>query len=287
VIGALDIGGTHVTAARVDPVRASVEARTRCRIALPAEASRSELLERVVGAARAVAGRDVRAWGVAAPGPFDYERGISEMRHKLVALHGVDLRAELAVAVAADPARIRFLNDAYAFGLGEWWTGAARGHARVVGITLGTGLGSAFLADGRIVDSGPAVPPDGSLHVVPFRGGAVEDRISRRGLLARYDGDVVDVEQVAERARGGDERAAAAFHEVASDLADLVAPWLRTFGATCLVVGGSIARAWDLIAPVLRRDLSSVESLAVVTVAARLDEAALLGAALHVAGSRP
>ena len=283
MIGALDIGGTHVSAARVDPVRASVEAQTRCRIPLPPDGTRSELLERILGAARA-AGMGVRAWGIAVPGPFDYEHGISRVRHKLEALHGVDLRAELAVAVAVDPARIRFLNDADAFGLGEWWAGAARGHARAVAITLGTGLGSAFLADGRIVDTGLDVPPEGSLHLVPFHGRAVEDLISRRGLLARYGDGAVDVEQVAERARSGDERAAAAFHEVASGLAELLAPWLRSFQATCLVVGGSIAGAWDLIAPALGARLAPVESLEVVTVAAHLDDAALLGAARHVAG---
>ena len=59
-----------------------------------------------------------------------------------------------------DPAWIRFLNDAEAFLLGESVAGAARGHAPRVGITLGTGLGSAFLADGEIVRSGPDVPPE-------------------------------------------------------------------------------------------------------------------------------
>lgn len=42
-----------------------------------------------------------------------------------------------------------------------------------------------------------------------------------------------------------------------------------------LVVGGSIARAWELIAPELERRLPSVA----VSRAARLDDAALLGAA--------
>src|SRR5688572_21060975 len=86
--------------------------------------------------------------GVAVPGPFDYERGISLVRHKLLELHGVDLRSELAAALGFAPSSIRFLNDAAAFALGEWWVGAARGHRRAVGITLGTGLGSAFLDAG-------------------------------------------------------------------------------------------------------------------------------------------
>jgi glucokinase len=157
----------------------------------------------------------------------------------------------------------------------------------VVGVTLGTGLGSAFLADGRIVDSGPDVPLNGALYVVPFRGADVEDRISRRGLLARYAEPGVDVEHVAERARRGDTRAAAAFDGVAAELAEFLTPWLVGFGAGGLVVGGSIARSWDLIEPALRTGLEAVPSLDLVVPATQIDDAPLLGAALHAARSEP
>ena len=283
MIAAFDIGGTHVTAALVDPYAAAVVPETRLRISLPADGSREELVRRLVEAAGAVASPEVERGGVAVPAPFDYEQGICLMRHKLPGLYGVDVRHELAGALGVPPAAVTFVNDAAAYLLGEAGAGAARGHARVVGITLGTGLGSAFLADGRIVDAGPDVPPDGALYVVPFRGADVEDRISRRGLLARYAEPGVDVEQVAERARRGDTRAAAAFDEIAANLAEFLTPWLVGFGAGCLVVGGSIARAWDLIEPALRTGLEAVPSLGLVVPAAQIDNAPLLGAALHAA----
>ena len=273
MIAALDIGGTHVSAARVDLDSAAVTAR--CRLPLAADGSRAELLEAITHAATAVGG--IERVGVAVPGPFDYEEGVSRMRHKLAALDGVSLRDELATAVGLDGAAVRFVNDADAFGLGEWWAGAALGHERVVAITLGTGLGSAFLEGGRIVR-------DGSLHLVPFRGGPVEDVVSRRGLLARYGGNGdLDVEAIAERARSGEARACETFAAVFAALAEFLTPWLADFDATCLVVGGSIARAWDLIDPVLRPALRSVESLEVVTAAASIDDAPLLGAARHAA----
>ena len=278
MIGALDIGGTHVSAARVDVASGSLDPAARCRVELPADATRSELLERIGRAARAV-GEGVERVGVAVPGPFDYENGISRIRHKLEPLYGVDLRALLADALAlADSRSVLFLNDADAFLLGEWSAGAARGHARAVGVTLGTGLGSAFIADGKIVADGPTVPPEGSLHLLDFRGAPVEDTISRRALLALYGADAgIDVEQLAARARAGDARARETFRDTAAALAEFVSPWLRSFDASCLVVGGSIARAWDLLAPVLEAELDGV------TRAAKLDEAPLLGAALYAA----
>jgi glucokinase len=280
VAGALEIGGTHVSAARVDLSVAAVDPSTRCRIEFPAGGKRAGLVQAILDAAGYVAGDGVADWAVAVPGPFDYERGVFRTRHKLEALYGVDLRAELAPYSSS----ILFVNDADAFVLGEWWAGAARGHDRVLGITLGTGLGSAFLADGRIVKAGPGVPPDGELYLLPFRGAPVEEALSRRGILARYGGEPgVDVEHVAARAGDGEQRARETLEQFSAALAEFLAPVLSAFAPSCLVVGGSIARAWDLIQPALESGLSEVETLDTVTVAANLEDAPLLGAASSVA----
>jgi predicted NBD/HSP70 family sugar kinase len=275
-VGALDIGGTHVTAARVDIERAVVEPGSRVRVAFP-PAGGPALLERIVEAAAAVATAELSRFGVAAPGPFDYAAGICLISHKLPGLYGVNLGRELATALALTERRaVLFLNDADAFLLGEWWAGAARNHARVVGITLGTGLGSAFLEDGRIVRSDGRVPPDGELYTLEFRGAPVEETISRSALLARYGEEGLDVEAIAARAQEGERRARLVFLDLGADLAEFLQPQLDAFAPTCLVVGGSIAHAWDLLEP----GLAGLQPT-VVSRAARIDEAPLLGAAWH------
>jgi glucokinase len=70
-----------------------------------------------------------------------------------------------------------------------------------------------------------------------------------------------------------------------ADLAEFLTPPLEAFEPTCLVVGGSIARAWDLLGPGLARSLAKQRQLA-VTRAANIDDAALLGAARY-AGTQP
>jgi glucokinase len=284
LVGALDIGGTHVSAGRVDLSSGSVEPGSRHRLPLVSDGTRAELLASIVRAARSVAGRDDRRLGVAVPGPFDYDAGVSRIAHKLDALYGVDLRSELADALhLPDPAAVTFVNDAEAFVLGEWWAGAAYGHARVVGVTLGTGLGSAFLEDGRIVVSGRGVPAAGELYRLSFRGVPVEDTISSRGLLARYTGESDDVEAVATLARAGDGNARRAFEDLAQALGEFLAPWLRGFEPSCLVVGGSIARSWELLVGPLRGELEPIASLDTVAVSQKLDDASLLGAAWYAA----
>ena len=171
-------------------------------------------------------------------------------------------------------------NDADAFLLGEWWAGAARDHRRAVGVTLGTGLGSAFVEDGQIV------PRNVALYELSFRGAPVEDTISSRALLGRYarsSAEPIEVEEVAARAEGGEDAARRAFDELGQALGEFLLPWLQAFEPGCLVVGGSIARSWELFRPGLLAELRRVESLETVTVAEHLDEAALLGAARYVA----
>ena len=248
LVGAIEIGGTHVTAAVLVVGQRTIQQASVRRDELPPHGTRDELVRAIVSAAQRLAAPAVTRWGVATPGPFDYARGISRIRGvaKLDALYGVDLRRELSSALALPPEDVVFLNDANAFLIGEWWAGAAQGHERAMGVTLGTGLGSAFLERGRIVETDPRVPREGRLDLVQLRGAPVEETLSRRGLRSAYGSDEPDVVEIARRARDGDRRATDVLRSFGSALGEFLAPWLERFDPTCLVFGGSIARSWDL-----------------------------------------
>jgi glucokinase len=271
-VGAFELGGSHISVGVVE--NGSVGRVGR--IGLEPAWGREQLLATLADAA--VALRGVAAIGAAVPGPFDYDAGICTIQGlgKLEALYGADLRTELATAAQVEPAAVRFLNDAQAFVLGEAAAGAARGHRRVLGVTLGTGLGSAFLHEGVLVVDGPEVPAGGELYPVPFRGGAVEDAISGRAISARYDGRSSAAE-IAARAVAGDAKAVAVYASLGADLAAFLAPWLSSFRPTRVVIGGSIARAWPLFAAALPPE---------AVPAARPDDAALLGAAMWASAAR-
>jgi glucokinase len=283
LVGALEIGGTHVTAAVLVVGQRTIAPASLRRHELTASGTRDELVRSIVTAAQQLAAPAVTRWGVATPGPFDYARGISRIRGvaKLDALYGVDLREELSAALALRPQDVLFLNDADAFLLGEWWAGAAEGHERALGVTLGTGFGSAFLERGRIVESDPRVPPEGRLYLVPFRGAPVEEVLSRRGLRAAYGGDDPDVVEIARRARDGERRATEVLRGFGTALGEFLMPWLERFDPTCLVFGGSIARSWDLWSDDFRAACVPAARLYTCDVATQLAEAPLLGAAYH------
>ncbi len=283
-VGGIELGGSHVSSARIVVHGDTTDLVDLRRADVSPDASRDELLACIVSAASHAADPSIAAWGVAVPGPFDYAGGVSRIRGvaKLDALYGVDLRRELASALRIrSPDVIRFINDASAFLIGESFAGAARGHRQAIGLTLGTGLGSAFLRDGGILETGPGVPPEGRLDLIPFRGGAIEDRISRRGLLAAYGRPGADVIDIAARARAGEADAKEVFAGFGAALGEFMAPWLVAFAPTALIIGGSISRSWDLFVDTFRLACPPALALSTCEVAQRLDEAALIGAAVH------
>lgn len=254
----LEVGGSHVTAGWVRPDGWQVsEVRRRD---LPAGGSAGQLIEILAAAGAGLAAGPGAAWAIAMPGPFDYARGVAHYAGvgKFEALAGVDVGAALTEALR--PGTLCFSNDASAFAVGEWLIGAGRGATRCVAVTLGTGIGSAFLDKGVSVSTGPSVPPQAELHLLSHAGRPLEDWVSRRAIRAAFvsagGAESLDVKEIAELARTGDQAAAAAIEGAFQVLGEVLGPWLERFGADLLVIGGSISRSWDLIAGPLRSGLS-------------------------------
>lgn len=279
VVSVMDVGGSHVTAANVDLRSRGVVPGQVFRQPLDGGGSAEEIVAALAGCARRL---PVQAWlAVAVPGPFDHERGIGRYEGvgKFDALRDFDLRAALALLLPAGVG-ISFHHDADAFLVGEWWAGAARGHSCAVGITLGTGVGSSFLRDGAIVRAGPGIPPKGRVDLLHYAGLPLEETVSRRAIRRAYEGAAgPDVQEIAQRARQGDRAAAGVFAQAFQALGSVLDPCLRACGATVVVVGGSIAASWDLVAGPLR-----AATAVAIEPARHLTEAPLLGAA-YLAGA--
>lgn len=279
--GALEVGGTHVAAAVVD-VAGGACVSGPARLPVDSHGPAESVLAVFTGAATGLGAEGGLAWGVAMPEPFDYAAGVAWFRgvRKYEALYGVDIRAALAAELPA-PRLIHFLNDADAFAIGEAHSGAARGASRCVGITLGSGIGSGWVVDGRAVDQGPGVPPDGRARHLTVDGRGLEDLVSRQPIRDAYaratGGGDADVREIAGRARDGQPAAVRVLRDAFTALGRGLAPGLREFAPDVLVVGGSMAASWDLFEPWFRAGLGGLD--VPVRVSEDGERAALLGAA--------
>ena len=277
-----DIGGSHASASLVRDEKLELHGVSTC--PLKADARKEELLDSLEQLARKVLGdnkvegHELSGIGFAFPGPFDYERGVSHAEHKHPSLYNVSVRLEMAARFAIDPAQIVFINDAAGYLLGEIFGGAAREGHRVIGMTLGTGVGSAFAVDGKIVTTGVGVPPGGEIWNVPWKGGIFEDAISTRAIQGIYKsltGQAAEVKEIAART-GSDPNAAETFRRFGRDYGEVLKNLCEGFHPDLVVIGGAIARSACLFLPHANETLGDIKVKIVIS--QLFDQAALVGA---------
>ena len=254
-----DVGGSHISAAAFDREGCTVQGVVT--EGHPSEPNTDTFLKVLhsLGTRAAQGAGDIQGVSIAMPGPFDYERGVSWMQHKMPYLYGFDLRKALAERFGMPELQVRFLNDAAAYLLGEIAAGSARGVDRVVGITLGTGIGSAFAVDGHVVREGTGVPSGGEIWNVPYQGGILEDQISTRAIRQSYQlrtGEDRDVAAIATSA-AHDAIAAEVFRDFGRTLGIALRTVLAAFGPQVIVAGGGISRSAQLFLQAAQAELET------------------------------
>lgn len=223
--------------------------------------------------------QELRGICLAFPGPFDYERGICYIQGlvKYASLYGIDVGARLSTILNLDNIPVRFTGDAEAAILGESRYGAGKPFNRIIGITLGTGFGSAFVENGIAVTAGEHIPENGWLYAVPFKGTIADETFSSRGILAALANAGIaaeDVKCAADTARNGDADRRRVFVEFGHELGTFLEPFAISFKADAVMVLGGIAGAIDLF----RKPLERLLPVPIIT--SHLGNAApLLGAA--------
>jgi glucokinase len=276
-----DVGGSHVAAAVC--LAGSYQLGPIVSAPYPAEQTSEAFVAFLhsLGVKASASTASVSGAELAFPGPFDFAAGISRMKHKLPFLYGVDLRQALAAPFGWQPAQVRFLHDSAAFLLGEIGAGAARNHPRAVGITLGTGIGSAFAIDGRVVTEAPGLPPDGEIWDLPYEDGIVEDYLSTRAIQGNYEDRTGTLREVVDIASAvaEDPAAAAVFADFGRHLGVALRMVLAAFAPQVVVLGGAISRSAHLFLPAAESHLEGL-NLRVLPSALK-DDAPLVGAAVE------
>jgi glucokinase len=276
-----DVGGSHISAATCR--QCDYQLGTTVTKSHHAEQSSDAFADLLftLGTEASQGRQGIVGASLAFPGPFDYAAGISRMTHKLPYLFGFDLRHALAQRFGWQDSQVRFLNDADAFLLGEIGAGAANGFDRAVGITLGTGVGSAFAVGGKVVTEGPGVPPGGEIWDLPYECGILEDAISTRALQANYQRRTGIHCEVAQMAAAANDNPAAeeVFAHFGQHLGRTLRQILTAFRPNVIVIGGGISRSAQLFLPAAQAELQDANIP--LRISTLLDNAALAGAGVH------
>jgi glucokinase len=154
----IDLGGTNVRAGVVTLDGALKKWRD---VPIEARQGPEAGLSRIIRLIEQVSAEaDIRpeAIGIGSTGPVDRQRGAIQNPYTLPTWEDVDITSPLSRHFGAP---VTLENDADAAALGESWMGAGRGLARQLMVTVGTGIGTGVILDGRIYRGAGGVHPEG------------------------------------------------------------------------------------------------------------------------------
>jgi glucokinase len=211
-------------------------------------------------------GRDVRSIGICSPGPLDPRTGVVINPPNLPCWRNFPLAERLSQKYKLP---VKVDNDAKAAALAETRWGVARGCRYVFYATIGTGIGTGFVFDGRIYHGNTGSAGEGGHQSIDYRGprchcgklGCIEilaagpaiavrarskftnDSSRRSVILDLANGDIAGIttEMVGKAYAAGDPLAEEILHETT----DLLTVWLGNMvdllDPDILVVGGGVA----------------------------------------------
>lgn len=275
----VDIGGSHISVSGVSEDNLELVSGTFYRQKIDAQSDVSNIVKSWSGVISQSIGKqelkDVKL-GIAFPGPFDYEQGISYIQNqgKYDALYGLNVKSLLSNELGIPEENIRFNNDAACFLRGEILKGHINSNS-VIGITLGTGLGSAYMIDGLSFDA--------NLWNMPFKKGIIEDYISSRWFVSecRLKSGIVikDVKELVEK-YPDEIFTKTLFDDFSKNLSDFLLEFIKLKNAYAVIIGGNIAKAESFFINNVNANIYSVLGYKIpIYTSLLVENAALIGAA--------
>ncbi len=298
MIGAVDIGGTKIAVGVVND-EGKVLARREC----PTDADRGYRyalanIRNMLEATARGANTQVSGIGIGSTGPVDPITGEFGEVNFFPNWKGENPVRDLAEIFQV---KVAMENDADAAALGEAGWGAGRNKARLLYVTVGTGIGTGLLVDGQIyrgVDgSHPEighhlVDPSGPLCVCGFHGcweslaagPAITAWLEKEAPNDYRHRDDLSAKRIFELAAAGDDWARRAIDREIRYLGLGLANLVTLFTPDAIVLGGSVMKSASLFLEDIRRIIGECCRLVPfekveLTLASLGEDANLIGAA--------
>lgn len=301
----VDLGGTNTRAGLVTG-GGEIVGRARCptRLDLGSDAVVQGIADCVRGAISDgdVDPSEVGSVGVGSPGPLNPETGVIISPENLPCLRGVPLKAQLEAELGRT---VLVDNDANLAAYGEQWMGAGRGVEHFLCVTLGTGIGGGWVADGKLMRgfngnaaeighisldlNGPRCPcgNHGCFELYASATAMVRrtrERLSRERPETALEPDGLTTETISKAAEAGDAFAAEMFEETGFLLGAGLVNLVNVMNVEMIALAGGMARAGErLLEPArrtfLERGTVGVKEFVRIVPAALGDDAGILGAA--------
>jgi len=265
----VDLGGTNLRVAAYGAEGVFLETISlKTRLADGRHAVVSDLCAAIASLLRRYGSeRGCAGIGIGSPGPLELPSGIIRNPPNLTGWDGFNLRHAIESTLER-PVSIE--NDANLAALAEQAQGAGKllGSDSLCMLTMGTGVGSGFILDGKIWHGSSGMGGEAGHIVVDPEGqrcgcggiGCLEQYASATAIvrmMSESSRTPVSALEVAQWAMAGDPAAQAVFQRVGRALAIALTAVVNTLNLPLYVIGGGASDAWELFAPTMFQELLS------------------------------
>ena len=253
----LDLGGTNIKVAVIEKAGTSWKVIHEEDVPTQAEKGPAHVVSRLaeIAAKKQMEFSELSGVGIAVPGLFNSD-GTIELFPNLPgdwpgfqALEPIRSATNLPTAI---------INDARAFTLGEAIMGAALGKKVVACLVIGTGVGGGVVIDGKIQLGANGAAGEIAHQIIKFDGpicgcgarGCAEP-LTNSAAIATLAGTKT-AEEAYKNALSGDEKAIAAFKEVAYWIAITLTNIMVVLAPDTIIIGGGVAQSGDILLKEIR-----------------------------------
>ncbi len=253
----LDLGGTNIKVAVIEKSGETWKVINEQDVPTEADKGPAHVVARLAAIA---AGKQkefpgLSGVGVAVPGLFNADGTIELFPNLPGTWRGFQALEPIRKATNLPTA---IINDARAFTLGEAIMGAALGKRTVACFVIGTGVGGGVVIDGKIHLGASGAAGEIAHQIIKFDGpmcgcgaqGCAEP-LTNSAAIAQLAGTKT-AEEAYKNAVAGDEKAMAAFKEVAYWIAITLTNIMVVLAPDRIVIGGGVAQSGDVLLKEIR-----------------------------------
>ncbi len=276
----VDVGGTNIKAGliRNNKVIKKITLETQ------ANKDKNVVIRNILSSIEKLMCSNVSAVCVGCPGPLNYKSGLI-CNTPNIPLQGVNLKKVIEKRFRK---RVYIDNDANCFALAEAVLGGGKEDSVIVGLTLGTGLGSGLVIN-KEVYHGKCFATEIGHTTINFNGsksrcgndGCLESYVSIRGILSRAKAfRVRGVKELSDMAASGNKKALAIWEETGFYLGVGIANIINVLDPDIIVIGGKISNAWPYFNKKMKETAKKRALFGCKIVKSKLKDAGILGADL-------
>jgi len=229
----IDLGGTHIRAGLVKGGELSGISHSP----INAQGTERQVLQQMFDMLDQLINPAVSGIGIGVPGLVDNESGVVFDVINIPSWKKIPLKKLIEDRYNQ---QVLINNDANCFALGEFYFGKGKGHDSMIGLTIGTGLGSGIILNKKLY--GGKTGGAGEFGMIDYL-----DKYYEYYACGQFFQNVygIDGETVFRKAQEGDKECIELYAQLGTHLGNAIKTILYAYDTDLIILGGSVRNAFS------------------------------------------